>query len=216
MSSFIKFANQANKLGYSELVDASPGYQVSFSNLDKSPEVKQISRRVQTWNKEKTQLWQASPELFAANRREPYLGWEKFRPHIFKGFDLYCTIAKPKKAEVLAMTYLNRIEISNSQSLSDYLVFMPPEVNYADKINNIACFTEQQFQDGDEISITAGRDLSVKKKLAISLNVSYQIKLPPLDKLSLQKATDKAHQRIIDAFEKSITDLQRKKMEEIC
>lgn len=215
MSSFIKFANAANKQGYTELIDAAPGYQVNFSTTDQSPQVKQVSRRIQTWNKEKNQLWQASPELFAANRRAPYLGWEKFRPHIFQGFELYSRIAQPKKAELLVMTYVNQIEFSDTQKASDFLVFIPPEVSYADQINNIGCFTEQVFKDGDEISITAGRDLSIKKNIAINLNIGYTIKLPSLDKNRLKEITEKAHQRIVDAFEKSITDLQKERMEGI-
>lgn len=213
MSTFIKFANAASKLGYSEVVDAAQGIEVSFSPADQSPQVKQVSRRIQTWNKEKNQLWQASPELYAANRREPYTGWENFRPHIFKGFEIYVKIAQPKKAERLVMTYVNRIEFDETQRLSDLLIFVPPEVNYADQISNIAGITEQVFRDGDEISVTVGRDLSVKENKAFNLNISYTVKLPSLEQKKLKDVTEKAHQRIIDAFEKSITNEQKEKME---
>ena len=218
MSSFIKFANLAGKEGYSNIVDAAEAFQFNFSigKGNEPPQVKPVTRRIQTWNKEKTQLWQASPELFAANRRKPYQGWAKFRPHILKGFDLYSKTAQHKKAVTLGMHYVNRIEVDLSKNKpSDFIVFLPPEVAFADDIVNFGCQTEQEFKDAGRITIIAGNDISSEKGLAVVLNIIYTVKSPSLESNKLKETIEKAHSRIIGAFEKSITDLQRERMEAI-
>ena len=215
MSSFIKFANLASNEGYTEVVDAPDGFQVNFSfGEGKQPELQPVSRRIQTWNKEKTQLWQASPELFAANVRTPYLGWEKFKPHILKGFELYSKIARPKKALSLSINYVNKIEFDNGNSPLDYLVFFPPEVDYADKVDNFGCLTQQTFKNGDTITVSTARDLT-PNVMAVMLNILYTTKSPALELTNLKEIIEKAHTRVIDAFEKSITPKQKEGMEVI-
>ncbi len=215
MSSFIKFANLANDEGFTEVVDAPDGFQVNFAfGEGKQPEMQPVSRRIQTWNKEKTRLWQASPELFAANVREPYQGWEKFRPHILKGFELYSKIAQPKKAEILSINYVNKIEFDDDNPPLDYLVFFPPTVDYAEDTNNSGCFTQQTLKSGDTITVSTGRDLT-PNAMAIMLNILYTAKSPRLELNNLKETIERAHARVIDAFEKSITSKQRERMEAI-
>ncbi len=215
MSSFIKFANLARKEGCTEVVDAPDGFQVNFSfGEGKQPELQPVSRRIQTWNKEKTRLWQASPELFAANIRSPYPGWEKFKPHILKGFEIYSKIAQPKKAVTLSINYVNKIEFDNNNPPLDYLIFFPPKVDYADSIDNFGCLTQQTFKNGDAITVSTARDLT-PDTMAIMLNILYTAKSPSLETNSLKQTIERAHTRVIDAFEKSITVKQRERMEVI-
>lgn len=216
ISSFIEFANLASKQNYTKIVDAVEGFQFNFSaSGNEPPQVKPVSRRIQTWNEEGTQLWQASPELYAANRRKPYQGWETFLPHILKGFDLYKQVANPTKAEVLAMNYINRIDVDISKhNPSDYITFLPPSIAFADSITNLSCQTEQQFDDNDTIVVIVSRDLSEPREgVSILLNILYTTKEPNLDTNKLVETIQKAHSRVIDAFEKSITDKQRERME---
>ena len=217
-SSYIRFASLAEKEGFMNLVDAGEGFQFDFAlgpGKPNRPTIKSVPGRIQTWNKDKTELWQAGPELFAANRRSPYIGWDNFRPHIIKGFDLYRKIAKPKKAAALVLTYINRIEMDKTtRRPSEFVQFLPDEFEYADRIVNFGRHTEQSFKDGDKIVIIAGKSLpSEDSGSAIILNISYTTPSPSLEIDSLKRNIEKAHKRIIDAFEKSITELQRKRME---
>ena len=218
MSSFIKFASLAEKAGFPNVVDAGEGFQFNFAvsaGKRQPPTMKPVLGRLQTWNQEKTELWQAGPELFAANRRSPYKGWETFRPHILKGFEVFAKIAKPKKASLMVLTYINRIEVDLSKnSPSDFVSFLPYEIKYADHPTNYGRHTEQQFKDGDKIVIIAGKNIdSDDGKNSIILNISYTIPEPNLEMAAFKKHLEKAHSRIIAAFEKSITDVQRKRME---
>lgn len=215
MGSIVKFANSASTEGYPEVVDSAEGFQINFTANNNKPEFRPVSRRIQTWNKDRNELWQASAELFAANRRAPYPGWQAFRPHILKGFQLYQKLAKHKKANHMALQYVNRIEFDKKDPASSFLIFMPPEIPYADVVNAQMCNSQQSFKDGDIITVTAGLNLVEGEEPAMILNLTYNSPSPPLKLGDLMKKVDTAHERIIEAFEKSITDKQRKRMVKI-
>jgi uncharacterized protein (TIGR04255 family) len=217
MSSFINFAKLAEKEGYGEVVDAAEGFQLTFATGEHgatNPDVKTVSRRIQTWNKDRTELWQASPELYAANRREPYLGWQKFRPHILKGFGLYSRTAKPKKAARLVLQYINRIAFSNDEPPSEFVTFVPPNIQFADVFETFTCHTQQRFKGGDVISVATARTPE-SSSLTFDLNITFVKLMPSLDLKGLKEQIEQGHRRIIEAFEKTITDKQRSKMEQI-
>ncbi len=223
MSSFIKFANLAAKEGFTEVVDAKQtGFEIQFSPTGEnlSPKVIPSTGRIQTWNSEKTQLWQAAANLYAANRREPYLGWGKFLPHIKKGFSLYCQAAnKKRQAESMIITYINKIRIEIDDKPENYLTFIPPQIKFAEKIATFACQSEQWFSDGDKININVGREIPPPNEnfdgLSIVLNITYIKVKPSLQEAKLSEEIEKAHSRIINAFELSITSIQRERMEAI-
>lgn len=212
MSSIVKFANLAEAEGYPEVVDAAEGFQINFTSDKAEPEFRPVSRRIQTWNKKRNELWQASAEMFAANRRAPYEGWQEFRPHISKGFQLYQGLAKHKKANHFALQYVNRIEFDKKEPASSFLIFMPPEISYADVVSAQMCNSQQSFKDGDMITAVAGLNLEQGEEPAMILNLTYTSPSPPLKIQELLKRVDTAHERIIVAFEKSITDRQRERM----
>ncbi|MGI8998032.1 MAG: TIGR04255 family protein [Pyrinomonadaceae bacterium] len=218
IGSFVEFVGLAKQLGYPKLVDAAQGFQVTFPvSGGGAPVTVPVANRVQTWNEEGTQLWQASPQMYAANRRAPYEGWKKFRPHILQGLELYRQVTKPEQAEALVMQYINRIEVDVEHSRpSNFALFLPPEIQYADGINNFVCRTEQSFEDGGRIAVTSARDMSVPSGVAVVLDIHYTASQPELEQSALESAIDKAHSRIIDAFEKSITESLRERMEPIC
>ncbi|MGQ0541477.1 MAG: TIGR04255 family protein [Blastocatellia bacterium] len=218
MSSFIKFASLAEKAGFPVVVDAGEGFQFDFAvtaGKAQPPKMKPVLGRIQTWNQEKTELWQAGPELFAANRRSPYKGWEVFRPHILNGFELYLRIAKPKKASSMVLTYINRIEFNPlKEKPSKFVRFLTDEIEFADKMINYGRHSEQVYKDGDRIVIIAGKNMQAgSSDDSIILNISYTTLEPKLEIVAFKKHLEKAHSRIIAAFEKSITDVHRKRME---
>ncbi|MBA2340580.1 MAG: TIGR04255 family protein [Pyrinomonadaceae bacterium] len=217
ISSFVEFAGLAKQRGYPNLVDAAQGFQVNFPiSSGGAPTMTPVASRVQTWNEEGTQLWQASPQAYAANRRAPYEGWEKFRPHILEGLELYREIAEPEQAEALVMQYINRIEVDIPRFRpSDLVLFVPPEIKYASVVNNFVCRTEQFFDDGGQIAVTSARDLSAQNGIVVVLDILYTARQPNLEQGVLMNEVDKAHSRIVEAFEKSITDLLREGMEPV-
>lgn len=217
ISSFVDFAGLAKQRGYPKLVDAAQGFQVNFPiSGSGAPTMTPVASRVQMWNEERTQLWQAGPQMYAANRRAPYEGWEQFRPHILAGFELYCEVAKPEQAEALVMQYINRIEVDVEQFRpSEFVVFLPPEIPYAEEVVNFICRAEQSFNDGEQIAVTSARDLSAPNGVAIVLDILYTTTQPNLEQNELASAIDKAHSRIVDAFEKSVTGKLRERMEPI-
>ena len=217
MSSYIKFASLAEKAGFPNVIDAEKAFSFRFGVEEgkfATPEVQKVPGRIQTWNKERTELWQASPELYAANRRSPYLGWDKFRPHILRGFEIYSQTAKPKSATALVLTYINQIEVEKNNKPSDYVVFLPEEMPYADNTLDFSRHTEQSFRDGDKIAILAGKNKAPESSLnSVVLTIIYTAIEPKIDVTNFKARIDKGHGRIIDAFEQSISDLQRKEME---
>lgn len=222
INSFIKFANKAETLGFIDVVDAAEGFQIQFKfnegmgdSNGTPPLLKPVSRRIQTWNKNKSLLWQASAELFAANNRAPYLGWTKFKPHILKGLDVYSRIAQPKKAHTLALHYINRIEFGTDESALDYVRFCPPDIKYADSITNFLYHTQQTFNDGDMINISCTKDMESDKDRAVILNLLYVTNSPLLERVKIKQKLETAHNRILTAFENTITEKQRLRMEEL-
>lgn len=215
ISSFVEFAGLAKEKGYPVIKDAAESFQVRLPiSGNEAPVMTPIANRVQTWNENGTQLWQASPEMFAANRRSPYQGWQNFLPHILQGLEIYRKVANPEEAEVLKMQYVNRIDVDTEQnSPSDFVKFLTPEILYADGINNFVCRTEQSFIDKEQIAVTSTRDLSATKGIAIMLDILYTAAVPSLEQKPLIDTIEKAHLRVIAAFEKSITDALRERME---
>ena len=211
ISSFIEFAALAKAEGYTKLVDAAQGFQVNFPMSESvAPQITRVAGRIQTWNEEGTQLWQAGPQLYAANRRKPYRGWEQFRPHILRGFELYKQVANPQEAETLVLQYVNRVEADIPR---DFVTFLPPEIQYADTISNFACRTDQVYSDGDMIATISARDTTSTSEMAVILQVVYTMNRPSLVEQDLSDNIDKAHLRIVEAFEKSITPKQRERMQ---
>ena len=213
ISSFVEFAGLAKDRGYPILKDAAPGFQVSFPMAGgKPPVIASVANRVQTWNEEETQLWQAGPQLFAANRRAPYLGWAEFRPHVAEGLKLYKAVAKPEKAEALVMQYINRIVLDKQQP-ERFLVFVPPSIGYAERINNFICRAEQSYNDQESITVTSTRDQTSPNDAAVILDITYTRLQPSLDDSTLMSLIDSGHLRVTEAFEKSVTDALRERMD---
>ena len=215
ISSFVEFAKLAKEHGFPNLKDAAESFQVTFPiGSIEAPTMTPVPSRVQTWNEEGTQLWQASPQMYAANRRAPYAGWAQFLPHILEGLELYCRTAMPEQAEALKLQYVNRIEVDVQQSKpSDFVTFLTPEIQYADTVNNFVCRTEQLFADGDQIAVTSARDLAAASGIAVILEILYTATKPNLEQSALLSVIEKAHSRTLLAFEKSITDALRERME---
>jgi uncharacterized protein (TIGR04255 family) len=218
ISSFGEFASLAKKHGFQVVKEANQGFQLVLPvGTGGPPAVSQIANRIQTWNSEGTQLWQASADMFAANRRAPYKGWTKFRPHILKGLELYRQLANPTQAGALVMQYINRFALDKEMpEPSDAFLFVPPKIKYGDTFHTFLCQSIQQFTSQENIAVTTTRDLSVTNGVAVVLDIRYTIMNPNLITEVLVALIDNAHARISEAFESSITDKLRERIVPEC
>ncbi|MEK7724593.1 MAG: TIGR04255 family protein [Acidobacteriota bacterium] len=211
IGSFVKFAEIAKKKGFSVMRDSPQQFQVTFSP-NHEPITNKSASHIQTWNKDETQLWQAGQSLYAANQREPYQGWEVFRPHILKGFKLYSEVVNPKEAEVLILRYINRISFNKSEEPNALLVFLPSGVDFSQNLLNFGCKAEYAFEDGERITVTCAKDISQQKESAVILDILYLKPNPNLETNNLEQTIEKIHNRILERFEESITNELRKRM----
>jgi uncharacterized protein (TIGR04255 family) len=214
IGSFVKFAELAKKKDFPIMQDSPQQFQVTFTP-NHEPITNKSASHIQTWNEDKTRLWQAGQSLYAANQREPYEGWGVFRPHILKGFELYKEVANPKEAEVLILRYINRIILNKSEEPSSLLIFLPSGVNFSKNLLNFGCKAEYAFEDNERITITCTKDISQKKENAVILDILYLKPKPNLDINSLESTIEKVHNRILESFEESITEELRQRMEAI-
>lgn len=214
IGSFVKFSELAKENGFPVMRDSPQQFQVTFSP-NHQPIINQGASHIQTWNEEETKLWQAGQSLYAANQRKPYNGWKDFRPHILKGFELFKQVANPKKAEVLAVRYINRIVLKNSDKPDSLLSFLPSGIEFSKNISDYGCKAEFDYENDEKIVVTSAKDNSQEKENALILEILYFKPNPKLSLEELGKTIDIIHNRIGEKFEKAITDKLRKRMEVI-
>jgi len=214
IGSFVRFAELAKENGFPILRDSPQQFQVTFAP-NHEPIINQGASHIQTWNNEETKLWQVGQVLYAANQREPYAGWEDFRPHILKGLELFKQVANPQTAEVLAMRYINRINLTKSEKPDSLLVFLPSGIEFAENISDYGCKAEYKFEGDEKVVITSAKDSSQTNENSLILEILYFKPKPSLDIDSLSEVVETIHSRIVERFEKSITEELRKRMEVI-
>ncbi len=208
----VEFSNRANANSFPVLKDSPQQVQVTFKN-NQEPIINKGASHIQTWNVENTQLWQAGQLLFAANQREPYNGWENFRPHILKGLEIYYDIAKPQTAETLSIRYINRIQFNDDELPNKLIKFLPSGIAYEKNPSNYMCRVEYDYENGEKMIIISAKEDSNIKKNSIILELLYLKPNPELDITNIESTIDRIHENIRQHFENSITDELRNRME---
>ena len=212
MRYFVEFSNLAKDNGFPILKDSPQQVQVTFKN-NQEPIINRGASHIQTWNVENTKLWQAGQLLFAANQREPYSGWEDFRPHIIKGLRIYYDIVKIQKAESLSLRYINRIEFADDELPDKLLNFLPSGIDYKKNPSNYVCRVEYDYENGEKIIIISAKEDSNVKKNSIILELLYLKPNPELNIKEIESTIDRIHENIRHHFEDLITDELRSRME---
>ena len=200
--SFVKFSELAKENGFPILRDSPQKIQVTVQP-NQEPVITQGASHIQTWNKEETKLWQAGRVLYAANQRKPYEGWKIFRPHILKGFELFKQVANPKKAEFLAVRYINQINFSKSEKPDSLLSFLPSGIKFSENVSDYGCKAEFYFEENEKIIVTSAKDNSQKDKNALILEILYVKPNPSLNLDILGNIADKVHNRIGEKIRES-------------
>ncbi|MHA1278055.1 MAG: TIGR04255 family protein [Candidatus Helarchaeota archaeon] len=192
------------------------GIGVQFRPTERGIEhrVETTPPRVQFYKKDKTALIQVAPDLLAINQLKPYLTWDKFKLMILEGFKVYKKIAAPKGLTRIGLKYINIIEFGKEAiELKDYFQYYPFIPN--DMPQHYGPFltrVEFPYEDGNENLILTLSSLPSKKLdiISILLDLDYVMIQPEyisFDQIS--EWLDKAHERIENAFELSITNKAR-------
>lgn len=86
-------------------------------------------------NRENNKLFQFRINGYAYNILKPYSNWEDFSNEAFKIWQLYKSLIGDFEIELLALRFINRIEIPLPiTSFDDYLTYVPPIPNSLPKI----------------------------------------------------------------------------------
>lgn len=197
------------------------GISIQFQPTEKGFEhkVEPAPPRIQFYKKDKTALIQLAPNLLVVNHLKPYPTWNKFKPMILENFDVYIKVANPKGLSRVSLRYINIIEFDKTPiDLKEYFQFYPSIPDTLPK-NTVSFLNRVEFpyEDNKEhLILTLATIIPTKPNtFSILLDIEYVMIAPEYVPLhGISEWLEKAHNRIEEAFEASITDKARKKFEE--
>ncbi len=115
----------------------------------------------------------------------------------------------------VVLRYINRINLTKLEKPDSLLIFLPLGIEFSKNLSDYGCKAEYKFEGDEKIIITSAKDNSQKDENALILEILYIKPKPSLEINSLSDAVETIHNRIVERFEKSITDKLRKRMEAI-
>jgi uncharacterized protein (TIGR04255 family) len=78
-----------------------------------------------------TEVAQFRVDGFTFSKLEPYTTWEEVSDEAFRLWEVYLRLAKPAQLSRIAVRYINRIRVSGSRSINDFLEappMLPPPI----------------------------------------------------------------------------------------
>jgi uncharacterized protein (TIGR04255 family) len=192
------------------------GIGVQFRTTEKGIEhkVEPAPPRIQFYKNDKTALIQVAPDLLVVNQLKPYPAWENFKSIILENFQVYKEVANPKGFKRIGLRYINVLEFDKLQvELTDYFRYYPFIPENLPKIHgSFLTRVEFPFEDDNEMLIlTFGSKIPSKLNIiSLVLDIDYAMIKPEYIFLdAIENWLDKAHERVENAFEASITDKAR-------
>jgi len=196
------------------------GIGVQFNPTEKGIEhkVEPVPPLIQFYKNDKTALIQIAPDLLVVNQLEPYPVWEKFKLTILENFQVYKQVANPKGFKRIDLRYINVFEFDKLRvELTDYFRYYPSIPKELPQIHNsFLTKVEFPFEDSNEMLIlTLGSKIPSKPNIvSLVLDIDYVMIKPEYIFLdAIDSWLDKAHERVENAFESSITDKTRNRFE---
>lgn len=170
--------------------------------------------RVQLVSKDEHSMVQLAPHTLTFNHLKPYAGWEAFKQSIFKAFDTYNKIEKPKSIFRANLRYLNRIELEGSTvELDDWLrfSFRAPEVDNLPGDLTFLVGAMYPYPSEDmlkvELSKAINHDIKRTENTYLTLDLEYSsISKNLLLSSDVDKWLEEAHAKIEVAWLGSITE----------
>jgi len=192
------------------------GIGVQFRPTEKGVEhkVEPAPPRIQFHKKDKTALIQVAPDLLVINQLKPYPSWNKFKPVIVKGFQIYTEVANPKGLRRIGLRYINIIEFDKTPlELKDYFYYYPFIPDTLPQLHD-SFLTRIEFphEKGKERLIITLASLIPKKPEIVSILLDLDYVMTTPEYISLNEVPEwlgKAHKRVEEAFEACITDKTR-------
>jgi len=205
-----KFPKKEQQLGI--------GIQLQPTDRGVEHRIEPVPPRIQFRKEDGTALIQIAPDLLVVNQLKPYPTWKNFKSMILEDFNIYREVAKPKGFRRIGLRYINIFEFDKSRvELREYFRYYPSIPDDLPQIyTSLLVRVEFPFEDDNEILIlTLGSMIPSNPNVtSLVLDIDYAMIKPeyiPLD--SVCEWLEKAHKRVEDAFESSITDKSRELFE---
>lgn len=153
-------------------------------------------------------LLQAAPNLLAVNQLKPYPTWPQFKQMILEAYSIYLEIAHPTGIERIGLRYINQIEIPGTKIEITRFLHGCPE-------SYIKLFLSTEFPfeaEGENLlMILAHAPHHEDDFTRFFLDFDYGTPaLTSMTPAELDQILERAHSRIEQTFEASITDESRR------
>lgn len=175
----------------------------------KAPGIKMQFRRV-----DGSALLQVAPHLLAVNQLRPYHTWPQFKNMILEAYATYLEIAHPAGIERIGLRYINQIDLPEKRPEINRVLKVLPSfpVGYPEKYGNLLMRAEFPFDAEREllILVLASTSQSGASDLHFILDIDYAMpKTSEIGQNKIAEGLERAHSRIEEVFEASITDEAR-------
>ena len=195
---------------YDKIKDSFPKknvkHEVGF-NVDSDKVNQLISVRNQFFTENKDSAIQLGKNVLAINKIDGYKSWESFKPKIIEAIKKYKSVTNPKNINRIRLDYLNKVELNEDSEVKDYFNFYPQiEQSFLDKATNFSIDVEMDIGDGSILNLELfSNDNAGENLMTFIFDLEYYSE----QNLEFDKVNDwldKAHNKIEEIFEKSITD----------
>lgn len=176
------------------------------------------SNRLRFLSPDEKRLIQVGPNVLVANCLDPYPGWAVFREIIEDALEKYARVAKPKQVALVALRYINKINVPQEGAiLEDYLKAIPQvPAGIPDTLVGWALSLNIPFRDEEGMLLLKAGSVYEEEKGSFLLDLSFVAANPAKLGLgdSLLEWIQTAHDKIEETFEASITDKARSLFQE--
>lgn len=195
------------------------GFQLRSTEKGIEHKVEPASPRIQFYKSDKTALIQVAQDLFVINQLKPYPTWNKFKPMIINGFNVYKEVANPKGFKRIGLRYINILNFPMEEiELKDYFRYYPhvPD-NLPEPLGSFLTRIEFPYEKGKENLILSLGSIIPQKpdNTSLVLDLDYAMVSPEYISFdNISEWLEKAHERIENTFESCITEKLRNTFEE--
>lgn len=181
----------------------------------------ELAKRFIAKRQDGTALLQLSPNLLVANVLAPYGGWEQLRAQAESALAAYSRTCAPTKLKSIGIRYLDRFELPSEETikLEDYFNFyphLPDDGPLAQAMTAFAVNADFPYAEGRDV---LSLDLRIApdqtpESIAVAFDSYYRSSmLDSLEPPVVMAWLEDAHERVSAAFEATLTDAMRSRLE---
>lgn len=160
-------------------------------------------------------LVQVAPNLLAVNQLQPYPTWPEFKKMILEAYSIYIELAQPNAIERIGLRYINQIDLpERSFDLERFLQVYPnfPK-GYPENYGNLLLRAEFPYEEEQEVLVLILASAPPSEGIFSRLILDLDYGMPKVSGMALKEIDERlerAHIRIEQVFEASITDETRR------